>query len=591
MFIIPSLNKIIRRDALFLQIVPATVVFVVLCTFAVISWQGAESTLEAQRTQMITERATLIEDAINQRMQTSELLLRSGSGLFEASETVTRDEWMRYFQNFNTQEQLIGVTAIGYAPTVNQADKAAFEATQQTAGLAGYSISPSGERAVYAPTLYLEQYGQGSVKPGFDMYSEPIRRAAMEEARDSGKLAMTKLVSFSSDNTPGVIIYLPVYTIGMPTNSVEQRRTALRGYVFEALSTDKLFAGIATGRNTEFAVTEESDFRTSRLYDSMSENGTPTDLSTIKPVNETVTNIFGQEWHIHLFSTGDIVSETDNERPSTILTAGIAIAFIVSVAVYLLIQYRTRNFALGEERKLQAAKNELLSLASHQLRTPATGVKQYVGMVLEGFAGKLSKDQISLLEQAYKSNERQLQIINEFLYVAKLGSGSLTTSKHAFDLVPVVRDVVDEMALEIKERHHKVRLKTPKDAKLTADEHSVRMIIENLLSNAIKYTKPGGMIRVTLTKASGEWRVHVQDNGIGIDKNDTSLLFKQFSRIPNELSIEVSGSGIGLYLAQQLAHRNGGHISVESEPGIGSLFTLHLPAKSVRNITPYRKRT
>jgi signal transduction histidine kinase len=255
----------------------------------------------------------------------------------------------------------------------------------------------------------------------------------------------------------------------------------------------------------------------------------------------------------------------------------------------MLLKYRTKIFALAEEQKLQQAKDELLSLASHQLRTPATGVKQYVGMVLDGFGGPVPKDQAKLLEQAYKSNERQLQIINEFLYVAKLGSGSLITTKHKFDLAPLVRDVISEMDMDVKERHHSIKTKIPKSVPIKADEHSVRMIIENLLSNAIKYTQPGGKIAVELKQSTREAVIVVKDNGVGISKRDQKQLFKQFSRIPNELTNEVSGSGIGLYLAQQLAVRNGGKITVESEPARGSTFTLTLPNWRVKKITMTRR--
>ena len=111
------------------------------------------------------------------------------------------------------------------------------------------------------------------------------------------------------------------------------------------------------------------------------------------------------------------------------------------------------------------------------------------------------------------------------------------------------------------------------------------MIVENMLANAIKYTQPGGKISIRVVKGIREARVEITDTGVGIAKKDMSLLFKQFSRIPNELSSEVSGSGIGLYLAQQLAIRNGGSITVESESGKGSTFILHLPLKKVKNLT------
>lgn len=588
MFIIPPIGKLIRRDVLLIQVVPTAVVFLVLLTFAIISWRSAETTLLAQKDQTIGEEMDSLEDAIQNRMQANEVLLRSGVGLFDGSEAVSREEWNRFYAKFDVQEQFTGVSTIGYAPVVPASDRSAFETTLHNEGFADSSITPAGDRPVYVPVMYFQRYSPGTTGPGFDMYNDPVRRTALDRAAYSGLAAMTDMVRLTNNTVPGVVLYMPVYARAAVVNTAEERQAALRGYVYTTLRLNELFSTISTkDKDLKFSVSETVDNKQQQLFSSANsvQQKSAQSLSTAK------IDVFGQTWTVSLLSEGGIVSDTDNQRPSTILTAGIAISIIASVAVYLLIQFRTRSFALTEERKLQQAKDELLSLASHQLRTPATGVKQYVGMVLDGFGGRLLKGQVKLLEQAYKSNERQLQIINEFLYVAKLGSGSLTTAKHEFDMVSVVRDVTEEMHLDIKEKQHKIYVTTPKTAMVEADEHSVRMILENLLSNAIKYTPNQGHIEIVLHKTSSEVRVDVKDNGIGIAKKDMSLLFKQFSRIPNELSMDISGSGIGLYLSQQLAERNNGVVSVVSEPGKGSVFTFHLPIKSVRNLTKRRKKS
>ena len=274
---------------------------------------------------------------------------------------------------------------------------------------------------------------------------------------------------------------------------------------------------------------------------------------------------------------------------STFLVTGAVVVAIASLLIFVWLQYHAYRLEKREEYQLQQAKNELLSLASHQLRTPATGVKQYLGMVLEGFAGKLSSKQQKLLERAYTSNERQLQIINEFLYVAKLGVGNIIITRKRFEIVPLVRDIIEEMQSEIAAQEHDLQVDLPASALVKADEHSVRMILENLLSNAIKYTKPGGKIHVRITRSSREVRVSIQDNGVGIARQDMQQLFKQFTRIPNELSSRVSGTGVGLYLAQQLATRNNGSITVTSEVDIGSTFTLRLPGASKPSIRSRKK--
>lgn len=581
MSILP-IRRFIKRDVLIIQIIPTLVVFVVLFTFAFISWRGAETTLRTQKERKISEEMSLLEDAISTRMEITETLLRSGVAFFDGSDTIDRDEWNRFYTKFRVQESFQGVSTLGYAPIVRASERAAYERTLQEQGLST-TIAPAESRDIYVPVMYYQTFGLSTDPTGFDTYSSPERRAALTEAGRTGMITMSdkvELYNTNDDHIPGTVIYMPVYVRDANINTPAERETSLRGFVFIALQLDDLFSDIALSDDFGFIVKGISNDKQSDILYS-----TSTKDSKKEVVRSAYIDVFKKQWKIELLASGDIVSSTDNQRPSTVLSAGIAISIIASIAVYLLVQFRTRSFALSEERKLQQAKDELLSLASHQLRTPATGVKQYVGMVLDGFGGRLLKGQSKLLEQAYKSNERQLQIINEFLYVAKLGSGSLTTTSRRFDVIPVLRDVIEEMKLEIEEKHHNIQVKTPKTAFVHADEHSVRMILENLLSNAIKYTPDHGKLHVTVEKDAGMVRMHFKDNGIGIAKKDLSLLFKQFSRIPSEYSANISGSGIGLYLSQQLAVRNGGSISVESKAGEGSTFTISLPVKSVRNLT------
>lgn len=578
MFIIPPIGKLLRKDVLIMHIIPTLAVFSVLLVFAIISWRSAVVAVETQEDQKINREMGRLGEEVRLRMEMNELLLRAGVGLFDGSDSITRADWDRFYAKLDIQKQFLGVSTLGYAPVVTNANKQAFEDAMRQDGVQDSAIAPAGERELYFPIMYYRTYREGVSPVGLDMYSEPKRRTAIERAVSTGSAAMTEEVAFLSKDPAtapidGVVMYTAVYDRDAPIETAEQRRAALRGLIYMTLQTDEMFSGITLSDNFSYTIENGgNNFYTADV-------NTQNKGSETRTVNRESLDIFGQIWQVNLLATGSILVNPDGQRPLTVLMAGIAISVIASIAVYLLVQYRTRSFALSEERKLQQAKDELLSLASHQLRTPATGVKQYVGMVIDGFAGKVSKDQSKLLEQAYKSNERQLQIINEFLYVAKLGSGSLTTTSRNFNIVPLVKDVIEEMELDLKDKGHSLHVTVPKSAVVHADEHSVRMIIENLLSNAIKYTPDNGRIEIKVKSVNYTVRVSVTDNGVGIAKKDMPLLFKQFSRIPNKFSTEISGSGIGLYLSQQLAQRNKGIIKVESEEDKGSTFTLSLPKK------------
>ena len=589
MFVIPQVGKMIRRAARWPHIITTVVVCLVLLVFACVSYQNAKQTLEFQRAQVIDQKIATIEDAINKRMDENANMTRAGAALFDGSEAVTTTEWNRFFDKFDIDSRYAGITSIGYTPIVSQGETAAFINTLRKQGLDTAIITPAGTRSEYAPVMYIQTYKETQGLHGLDMFASPERKSAMEQARDTGKVTITDGITLASSHKLGTALFSPVYLRDVPLRTVDDRRAAIKGYVFTGVKIEQLLETVLPKADASSLGIVVSELHTNKLPLKIYSTLDSGHAKNLKKVSLSNMEINGKRWQVTLYANDNIVSETERDRPATMLAGGIAISFIASLAVFLLIQYRTRSFALAEEHKLQQAKDELLSLASHQLRTPATGVKQYVGMVLEGFAGKVPKEQIELLGQAYKSNERQLQIINEFLYVAKLDSGSLTTTKHDFDLVPVVRDVVNEMQSDITEHKHDIRVVTLPVANISADEHSLRMIIENLVSNAVKYTKPGGKIFVELTHRDHELLLSVKDSGIGIAKKDLDMLFKQFSRIPNELSSVVNGSGIGLYLAQQLAHRNEGRIEIISQEGEGSVFTLHLPIKSVRKLTKFKK--
>lgn len=270
-----------------------------------------------------------------------------------------------------------------------------------------------------------------------------------------------------------------------------------------------------------------------------------------------------------------------------VLLLGIFVASLIAYLVLLLIRNRMRELYRQKERAIKIAQDELLSLASHQLRTPATGVKQYVGMVLQGFAGDVPEAQRALLDKAYASNDRQLRIINEILHMAKIGSGRIVLAKQPVNIGDLVSDVVNEQRGDIEAAQHTLELKIPK-AQITimADVHMLRMAIENLLSNAIKYTPRGGKISVHVYRLNKHVNIGVTDTGIGIKASEIDSIFRQFVRLDNETSQQVSGTGIGLYLAKNLVEVHGGTVGVKSRPGVGSTFTISLPTDgTMKNLT------
>ncbi|MEO7823728.1 MAG: ATP-binding protein [Gemmatimonadaceae bacterium] len=239
------------------------------------------------------------------------------------------------------------------------------------------------------------------------------------------------------------------------------------------------------------------------------------------------------------------------------------------------------NAMAADVARLDRAKDEFIGLASHQLRTPATAVKNFIGLLKEGYAGELTEEQRTYIDQAWESNEQQLEIVDSLLTVARSDSGMISLKRQRIDLHSLVKGIVEQQKPTLVERRQTCRLYVPHSpVYAVADAEYLTMSIENLLSNASKYTRPGGRILIAVLGTDGSACIAVRDNGVGIAPGDISRLFGKFSRIDNELSTQVGGNGIGLYLARRIIDLHEGRIDVESRPGQGTTFTIRLSAEA-----------
>lgn len=233
---------------------------------------------------------------------------------------------------------------------------------------------------------------------------------------------------------------------------------------------------------------------------------------------------------------------------------------------------------ITDAKLLEEARSDFVSLASHQLRTPATGVKQYLKMLQEGYAGSLTPAQDRLLQTAYESNERQLDIIDDLLQVAQIDSGKITLRFGPVDVIALLHDIVKEQELEFRAKEQHVVIHSRHQHLICqADEQRLRMALENIIENARKYTPISKRVTIRITKSSGSVQIRITDQGVGIAQNDMKRLFQKFSRIDSALTPMVGGSGLGLYWAARIISLHNGTIDVSSIIGKGTTFTIAVP--------------
>ncbi len=245
-------------------------------------------------------------------------------------------------------------------------------------------------------------------------------------------------------------------------------------------------------------------------------------------------------------------------------------------------ELRAVNDELKTERAellaLNRAKDEFIALASHQLRTPATAVKQYISLLLNEVVGPVTNDQLQYLQIAFNSNERQLRIINDLLKTAQIDSSLYTLRKQKHDMVEIVKSVVDELEDTFDLRNQTVEIKGLEKAPIEIDATEMKLVFVNLLDNASKYSYTKTKISITIhKKGTKTLEISVKDKGVGINKQDRARIFDKFTRVDNDLSDTVTGTGLGLYWVERIVGLHNGTISVESERGKGSTFNIRLP--------------
>lgn len=249
------------------------------------------------------------------------------------------------------------------------------------------------------------------------------------------------------------------------------------------------------------------------------------------------------------------------------------------------IEEATRKLRVANAKlKLQdESKDDFISMASHQLRTPLTSVKGYLSLVLDGDAGKISPQQKEMLAQAFFSAQRMVYLISDLLNVSRLKTGKFIIEPSEVNLADVVEQEVNQLKDNASSRNLKFIYQKPINfPKVTLDDTKTRQVIMNFLDNAVHYTKTGGEVNILLSEDDSSVVLKVEDNGIGIAKADQHHLFNKFFRADNAKKARPDGTGIGLYMAKKVIIAEGGSLIFESELDKGSTFGFRLPKNTTK---------
>ena len=238
-------------------------------------------------------------------------------------------------------------------------------------------------------------------------------------------------------------------------------------------------------------------------------------------------------------------------------------------------------------KKLDETKDDFISMASHQLRTPLTSIKGYLSMALDGDVGELKPEQRKILEEAFASSQRMVYLIGDFLNVSRLQTGKFELETGSVQLTQLLTDEIAQLRATATSRNITFVYDPPSNFPvLQLDENKIRQVMMNFIDNAIYYAKPGGgTIRVELARQADYVTFKVIDDGIGVPVGEQRHLFTKFYRATNARKARPDGTGIGLFMAKKVVVAHGGAILFESTEGKGSMFGFRLPVKAAQEAT------
>lgn len=586
------------------------------------------------RTQFETT-ALHARDTIRARLAIYDSLLRGTAGFVAVEKEATKER----FQNFVRPlvENYSGVQGIGFARRVPAPDKENVVAEMRQQGEEHFHIWPEAERADYYPVTFIEpETGSDQVVIGFDMSSEPVRRQAMERARDTGAAAASGKVSLLEEaeptNQPGFLIYFPVYQGGTLPDTFAERRAKLQGFVFSPFRARDLFASIFA--NAPFSV-EMEIFDGTNIH---SENLLFQSASTVpgnQPFRHTLQEIVpldvsGRTWTAHfvarpqwegawivlsLFFGGALLSvamfyltraEGQARRAAENWAARLKASEVAlresqdSLRRYAAdLEHRVAERTANLAQSIQSLEGVLYHVA-HDLRAPLRGMASFTNILLEEYAPHLDERGRDYSRRISHAAQRMDTLVQDLLAFGRLAHTAVPLSQ--INLEHEVNAALDRFSGEIHARGASVDVRSPLPA-VKANAAVLNQVISNLLSNALKFVHPdtrprvrisaeettsrmesaaaksGGTpsLDVRLSALDGKFvRLWIEDNGIGIQPQYHERIFRMFERLHGVDS--YPGTGIGLAIVRKGIERMGGRVGVESTPGAGSRFWVELPA-------------
>jgi signal transduction histidine kinase/ActR/RegA family two-component response regulator len=559
-------------------------------------------------------------NTLQERFQTYISLLYAGRGLFAAQPLVSQAHFHAFSEQLNLRQQYPGIQGIGFSQRVIPAEKEALVAQIQLQRKISFQIRPDFSRPEYHTIIYLEPLDQrNQAAIGYDMFTEPTRRSAMERARDTGIPALSGRVTLKQEidqhKQAGFLVYMPIYEGAVIPPTVAERRKTLKGFVYSPFRADDFIQGIFGDRRNalvDFQVYDGTEINPQSILHRSSLSPKTIRGSRPKLTTTQQLQIAGHSWTL-VFTSHPTLEQISEQRfiPFIVFLGGLIslilfgltrsqaqARFVAEQAAKTLhksekaLRKANANAQLAREQAEVAnrLKDDFLAILSHELRSPLTPILGWSKLLQ---IGKFDQEKASKALATIEQNAKlQAQLIEDLLDISRILQGKLTLETSPVDLATIITTALATMQLSAEAKSIQITSILPSDIVVSGDANRLQQVVWNLLSNAIKFTPDGGRVDICLEKhestqirssqpdslSTGYAQITITDTGKGFSPEFRPYLFDSFRQEDSKITRRYGGLGLGLAIVQHLVELQGGSIQAESAgEGKGATFQIQLP--------------
>ncbi len=533
-------------------------------------------------------------------------ILYSIRSFYAASVHVDRNEFNAFTQH--NLDRFKGIQALEWIPRVAGENRYKYEQSAVNNGLTGYQFkkwSSDGKWVAtnehwakeYFPVFYMQPHEGNKPALGIDLASNPTRLAALEKSRDTGAPVATAriILAQDADQQSGFLIFIPIYKNNEIIDTVEKRREHLIGFILGVFRISDIINSSTANLDSNdivFRITDESAGGEQQLL--FKEDGVYSNDQLSSLSNELHYSVGyrngGRDWRLSFMATADFIERNKGSESLLIGIAGISIAALLALMLFLvtqrsliverLVEQRTEELARTNEALIKSniELEQFAYIASHDLQAPLRGISGFAQFLQKDYFDRLDDNANQYIEQIVEGAKRMQTLIKDLLTYSRLDSLSRpfveTNLNNVFD------DVVILLGTAIEEVSGKV---TRDDLPIViGDRAQLSQLLHNLIGNGIKYfDKQPPNVHISAKKNNNEWIISVKDNGIGIEPKHHNRIFKIFHRLYSQE--QYSGTGIGLAVCQRIAKHHNSRIWLESELGVGTTFYFAISCQSSGN--------